>query len=157
MKAYRHPSDPPDFKFGRTVGKKNRGPSWQATATAKLAPHELDGASETTVQALILDEITARGAVYITFEDSIYSWLRMEAARAWQAKSILATIKDFPDILVLRKVEGEPYPRALSLELKRKRKSDGGKPGQKRLAQAIGGTIAIGYEEAHAALESFFK
>ncbi len=155
MRTYTHPRDT-GLALARTVGKKRRKDAWKIDAVAKAAPHELDNASEDMVRTAVQGVIESHGAVYITFEDRELNWLYRMADKHHQAASLLATLKDFPDFLILRKVPSEQFTRALPLELKRKKKSDGGRPGQRRLAEAIGGTIAIGFEPANAAMKAFF-
>lgn len=157
MKNFRHPDDPPEFLFPRTVGKRG-GPSWQAAAVADAAPEMLEGVNEDVVRDLIERDIKATGSVYVTFEEPIYAWLKKLAGQdVWQAKALLATLKDFPDFLVLRKLEGVDHTAALVLELKRQKKNDGGRPGQRRLATAIGGHITEGYVESKNVLDNFIK
>lgn len=155
MKPFTHPSDV-GLAFPRTVGRKSKGPSWQAAAVARLAPELLGNANEETIQATIEGEIHSYGFPYIHLPKIIYVLLLQQAQKGNRgAMDALGYIKDFPDLVVFRKVPGEKFVRCLPLELKRKRRSNKGTPGQRRLAAALDGTIAIGYQEAHEALKEF--
>lgn len=143
--------------LARTAGKRSRGPSWQIAATAKLAPQLLANCNEETIQAAIEGEIQSYGAAYLHLPGIIYTLLKREASRGSPAAmEALAYIKDFPDLMVFRKVPGEDFLRALPLELKRRKESNKGTAGQRRLAAALGGVIALGFEAAHDALKRFF-
>ncbi len=156
MKPFRHPKDSllaanPGALI-RQAGKKRKG--WKMAAVAKLAPHELDGVKESDIHDQMESEIQDSGLPYISFREDLYYWLKQKAAaREWQAMELLAILKDFPDLAVFDVDPGKPWSRCLLLELKQRKGS--GKPGQRRLAEAAGGTIAKGYVAAHEALSKF--
>lgn len=155
MKPFRHPKDPAEFAFPRTV--RRPGKRWKLAAVAKAAPHELDKVAESPVHDQLEAEIQETGYPYLSFREAHYGWLKRHADRGtWQAIELLETLKDFPDLCVFAPAPGMPYCLALPLELKRG-KGGHATPGQERFSETVGGTIAAGYTQAHAALDRFLK
>jgi hypothetical protein len=155
MRPYRHPKDAPEFLLQRIVGKKKRK-NWKLAAVAKAAPHELDKVKvlEADIHTQMEAEIEETGLPYISLREHLYGWLQgMGAAGHGTAFEILGILKDLPDLIVFDTEPGTTWSRCLMLELKRKTGS--GRPGQKRLAEAAGGTIAKGYTAAHQAFTDF--
>lgn len=139
----------------RTIGKKRK--NWKLRAVAAVAPHELDGLKvpESDIHDLIEGEVQAAGLPYISVREGLYGWLKFMAPNHWQARELLAILKDFPDLAIFDTDPGKPWSRCLLLELKRR--SGSGSRGQRRLAEAAGGTIAKGYTAAHDALAKFIQ
>lgn len=135
----------------RMVGRKTK-PSPMRTpderADARLP--------EADIHTVLERRIEASGKPYVSLREHLYGWLKaMVACGHDEAQELLDILKDMPDLLVFDKDPLNPWSRCLLLELKRR--TGQGRPGQRRLAAAAGGTIAKGQIEAESALNRFLN
>lgn len=155
MRATTHPRDT-GLKLARKIGGR-KGPSWQTSLVAKVKPSALDHLRESGpdgIQSLVDADLAQRGLYSIRIPDYVYALLNREAAGgSWQAKKALAELKAQPDNVVLLKVPGEAWTRALPLEVKAKKGHV--TPEQRRVAEKVGGRITYGLEASLRAIAEF--